>query len=89
MNILGCLAAFIAMALAYLCSRNQRLLARPIGPGGRIGAAVFAVVALIAWIAGETSLPGIFAAATALMFSAVALPYITWLFRPATARKTR
>jgi hypothetical protein len=47
------------------------------------------VLAFAAWIVGETSLPGIFAALTALMLGAVALPYITWMFRPATDRKSR
>ncbi len=89
MNFLGCVAAFIAMALAYLAARNQRLLPRPLGRPARIGAWRFAVTALVAWIAGETSLPGIFAALTALMLGAVALPYLTWLFRPAAERKSR
>lgn len=89
MNILGCLAAFVAMALAYLCSRNQRLLSRPLARGGRMAAWIFAVMALAAWIAAESSLPGIFAALTALMFGAVAWPYVTWLLRPAGERKPR
>lgn len=89
MNFLGCVAAFIAMALTYLASRNQRLLSRPLGRFARVGAWLFAMLALVAWIAGETSLPGIFAALTALMFGAVVAPYITWLLRPAAGRKTR
>ena len=89
MNLLGCVAALVAMALAYLTARNQRLLARPMGRRARIAAWVFAFVAFAAWIAGETSLPGIFAALTALMFGAVAWPYVAWLFRPATDRKPR
>jgi uncharacterized membrane protein len=89
MNFLGCVAAFIAMALTYLASGNQRLLPRPLGRFARVGAWVLSVVALVAWIAGETSLPGIFAALTALMLGGVALPFITWLFRPAAERKTR
>lgn len=89
MNVLGCLAALIAMALAYLCSRNQRLLARPLGRAGRMGAWAFTALALLAWIVAETSLPGVFAALTALMFGAVAWPYVTWLFRPASERKPR
>ena len=89
MNFLGCVAAFIAMALAYFASGNQRLLTRPLGRVARIAAWVLSIVALVAWIAGETSLPGIFAALTALMLGAVALPFITWLLRPAAERKTR
>jgi hypothetical protein len=89
MNILGCLSALVAMAFAYLSSRNQRLLPRPLARGGRMAAWVFAVVALVAWIAAESSLPGIFAALTALMFGAVAWPYATWLLRPAAGRKPR
>lgn len=89
MNFLGCVAGFIAMALAYLASPNQRLLSRSLGRVARVGAWVLAALALVAWIAGETSLPGIFAALTALMFGAVALPYIIWLFRPAAERKSR
>jgi hypothetical protein len=89
MNFLGCVAAFIAMALAYLASPNQRLLSRRLGTFGRLGAWAFGVAALLTWIAGETSLPGIFAALTALMLGAIALPFVTWLFRPATERKTR
>jgi hypothetical protein len=89
MNLLGCVAALVAMALAYLTARNQRLMARPLGRGGRIAAWVLAVVAFAAWIAGETSLPGIFAALTALMLGAVAWPYVAWLLRPATERKPR
>jgi ABC-type Fe3+-siderophore transport system permease subunit len=89
MNLLGCVAAFIAMALAYLASRNQRLLRRPLGRPARLGAGAFAIAALAAWIVGETSLPGIFSALTALMLGGVALPYITWLFRPAPERKPR
>jgi hypothetical protein len=89
MNLLGCVAALVAMALAYLTARNQRLLARPLGRGARVAAWVFAVVAFVAWIAGETSLPGIFSALTALMLGAVAYPYVAWLFRPASERKPR
>jgi len=89
MNLLGCVAALIAMALAYLTARNQRLLARPLGRKARMAAWVFAVIAFAAWIAGETSLPGIFAALTALMLGAVAWPYLTWLLRPASDRKPR
>ncbi|MET0934608.1 MAG: hypothetical protein ABWX83_01365 [Luteibacter sp.] len=89
MNLLGSVAALVAMAFAYLASRNQRLLARPLGRGARVAAWVFAVLACVAWIAGETSLPGIFAALTALMLGAVAWPYVTWLLRPATERKHR
>ncbi|MET0506462.1 MAG: hypothetical protein ABWZ85_14165 [Luteibacter sp.] len=89
MNFLGCVAAFVAMSLAYLSSRNQRLLPAPLGMPARIAASVFAVAALIAWIGGETSLPGVFATLTALMFGAVALPYLVWLLRPADQRKPR
>ena len=89
MNLLGCVAAFIAMALVYLASPNQRLVSRPLGRIARVGAWVFGVLALIAWIVGETSLPGIFAALTALMLGGVALPYLTWLCRPAAGRKSR
>lgn len=89
MNLLGCVAAFVAMALAYLAAPNQRLLVRPLGRGARMAAGVLTVLAFAAWIAGETSLPGIFSALTALMLGAVALPYITWLFRPAADRKSR
>ena len=56
MNLLGCVAALVAMALAYLTARNQRLLARPLGRKARMAAWVFAVIAFAAWIAGETSL---------------------------------
>lgn len=83
MNVLACLAAFIAMALTYLCSRNQRLLGAPLGGAGRLAAWAFGVGAVVAWMASETSLPGIVAAITALMTGAVALPYLTWLLRPA------
>jgi len=89
MNVLGCAAALVAMALAYLTARNQRLLTRPLGRKARTAAWVFAVVAFAAWIAGETSLPGIFAALTALMLGAVAYPYLAWFLRPASERKTR
>jgi hypothetical protein len=89
MNVLGCMAALAAAALAYLTAPNQRLLSRPWGRGGRVAACAFAALALAAWIAGETSLPGIFAALTALMLGAVALPYVVWLLRPASERKPR
>lgn len=89
MNVLGCLAALVAMAMAYLCSPNQRVFARPLGRPARIAAWVFAVVALAAWIAAETTLPGIVSALTTLMFGAVAMPYLTWLIRPPVARKPR
>lgn len=89
MNVLGCVAAFTAMLLAYLASPNQRALARPLGRGARIGATVLAVGALVAWIVGETTLPGIFSTLTALMLGAVAFPYLLWLFRPAGERKLR
>lgn len=89
MSLLGCLAAFIAVALAYLSSPNQRWLGRPLGRGGKSAAIALACLALIAWIAGETTLPGIAAALTALMAGAVALPYLLWLFRPAGERKPR
>lgn len=89
MNLLGCLAALVAMALAYLSARNQRLLARPLGRAARIAAWALSLVALVAWIAGETSLPGIFAALTALMLGAVALPYMAWFVRRASERKPR
>jgi len=89
MNVLGCLLAVLAMCLAYLCSHNQRLRAYPLGRGAKIAAWVAGAGALFAWIAGETSLPGVFATLTALMFGAVALPYVSWLLRPAAARKPR
>jgi hypothetical protein len=89
MNLLGCLAALVAMALAYLSARNQRLLARPLGRNARVAAWALSLVAFAAWISGETSLPGIFAALTALMLGAVILPYVAWLFRPAAERKPR
>ncbi len=89
MDILGCVAALAAMALAYLSARNQRLLAQPLGVPARFAAGALAVLALALWIAGETSLPGIFATLTALMLAAVALPYLTWFLRPATERKPR
>jgi hypothetical protein len=60
-----------------------------LGRKTRTAAWVFAVVAFTAWIAGETSLPGIFSALTALMLGAVAYPYVAWLFRPASERKPR
>lgn len=89
MNLLGCLLAFAAMALAYLSSRNQRVLARPLGRGAKLASGVLAVVALACWMAGETTLPGIFSTLTALMLGAVAFPYIVWLLRPAAERKSR
>jgi hypothetical protein len=89
MNLLGCLVAFAAMALAYLSSRNQRALARPLGRGAKVAAGVLTVLALACWVAGETTLPGIFSTLTALMLGAVALPYVIWLFKPAAERKAR
>jgi hypothetical protein len=89
MNLLGCLSALVAMALAYLTARNQRLLAKSLGRGARIAAWILSGVAFATWIAGETSLPGIFAALTAMMLGAVALPYVAWLFRPAAERSSR
>jgi membrane associated rhomboid family serine protease len=89
MNFLGCVAALVAMAFAYLSARNQRVLARPLERRARVAAWVFAVLAFAAWIAGETSLPGMFAALTALMLGAVVWPYLTWLLRPASDRKPR
>ena len=89
MNLLGCLSALVAMALAYLSAPNQRLLARPLGRNARFAAWLLSLMAFAAWIAGETSLPGIFAGLTALMLGAVALPYVAWLFRPAAERKPR
>jgi hypothetical protein len=89
MNGFGCVAALVAMALAYLTSRNQRLLARPLGRPFRMAAWVLALVTFITWIASETSLPGVFSALTALMLGAVAWPYVTWLIRPAGERKAR
>ncbi|KJV36554.1 hypothetical protein [Luteibacter yeojuensis] len=83
MNFLGCLVAFAAMALAYLSSRNQRALARPLGRGGKLAAGALAVGALACWVAGETTLPGIFSTLTALMLGAVAFPYVLWLLKPA------
>jgi hypothetical protein len=88
MDFLGCTAALAAMALAYLSSHNQRFLRAPLGRPAKVAAWVLAIAALAAWIAGETSLPGIFSALTALMFGAVVLPYLTWFFRPATGRKS-
>lgn len=89
MNVLGCLAAFAAMLLAYLASSNQRVLARPLGRGAKTGATVLAAGALGAWVLGETTLPGIFSALTSLMLGAVVWPYLLWLFRPAGERKPR
>jgi hypothetical protein len=89
MNVLGCLLAFAAMALAYLSSRNQRALARPLGRGGKLMAGVLSMLALVCWVAGETTLPGIFSTLTALMFGAVAFPYVLWLLKPAAERKPR
>lgn len=89
MTLLGCLAALVAMAFAYLGSRQQRWLAKPLGRRARALAWLFVGVALLAWIAAETSLPGFACALTALMAGAVAWPYVTWLFRPAAARAPR
>jgi len=89
MNLLGCIAALVAASLVYLAAPNQRLLTRPFGRKARTAAWMFAVIAFTAWIAGETSLPGIFAALTALMLGAVTLPYIAWLLRPAAERPPR
>ncbi|MGN6478565.1 hypothetical protein [Luteibacter sp.] len=89
MNVLGCLLAFAAMALAYLSSRNQRVLALPLRRGGKLLAWVFAAGALACWVTGETTLPGIFSTLTALMLGAVAFPYVTWLLKPAAERKAR
>lgn len=89
MNLLGCLLAFAAMALAYLSSRNQRALARPLGHVAKYAAGIFSVLALACWVAGETTLPGIFSTLTALMLGAVAFPYVLWLFKPADSRKPR
>ncbi|NID16610.1 hypothetical protein [Luteibacter yeojuensis] len=89
MDFLGCVAAIAAMALAYLSSPNQRFLRTPLRGAAKVAAWVLALAALVAWVARETSLPGIFAALTALMFGAVILPYLTWFFRPATGRKPR
>jgi hypothetical protein len=89
MDILGCVAALAAMALAYLSARNQRLLPHALGRRAKLAAALLAVLAFVLWIAGETSLPGVFSALTALMLGAVALPYVTWFCRPATERKPR
>ncbi|QWT19597.1 hypothetical protein KPL74_17845 [Bacillus sp. NP157] len=89
MNVLGCLLAFAAMALAYLSSRNQRALARPLGRGGKLVAGILTVLALACWMVGETTLPGIFSTLTAVMFGAVVFPYVAWLFKPAAERKAR
>jgi hypothetical protein len=89
MNVLGCLAALLAMTLAYLSARNQRLLARPLGKGCRVAAWACALLAGITWSVSERSLPGIVSALTAFMVGAVAWPYVAWLFRPATDRKPR
>jgi hypothetical protein len=89
MNLLGCLLAFAAMAFAYLASRNQRALARPLGRLGKYAAGIFSLLALACWVAGETTLPGIFSTLTALMLGAVAFPYVLWLFKPADPRKPR
>lgn len=89
MNVLGCLVAFVAMALAYLSSRNQRVLARPLGRGGKVAASVLSVLALACWVVGETTLPGIFSTLTALMLGAVAFPYVIWLLKPMADKKAR
>lgn len=89
MNLLGCLLAFAAMAFAYLSSRNQRALARPLGRAGKYAAGLCALLALACWVTGETTLPGIFSTLTALMLGAVAFPYLLWLFKPADSRKAR
>jgi len=89
MNLLGCLAAFAAMALAYLSARQQRALERPLGRAGKWMSALLALVALACWVAGETTLPGIFSTLTALMLGAVAFPYVIWLLKPAAERKAR
>ncbi|URX63817.1 hypothetical protein KR767_07125 [Luteibacter anthropi] len=89
MNLLGCAAAFVAMLLVYLASPHQRAMARPLGRAARWLAGVFAVLALVAWVAGETTLPGIFSALTALMFGAVVFPYLCWWLRPAGERRSR
>ncbi|SFW68630.1 hypothetical protein [Luteibacter sp. UNCMF366Tsu5.1] len=89
MDVLGCVAAFAAIAFFYLASSQQRLLRQPLGRGARLAAAALAVVAVLAWVASATSLPGFFAALTALMLGAVALPYLVWLVRPAAERSRR
>ena len=89
MNLLGCLLAFAAMALAYLSGRNQRALARPMGRGAKLAAGVLSLLALACWVAGETTLPGIFSTLTALMLGAVVFPYVLWLLKPAADKKAR
>lgn len=89
MSFLGCLAASLAVAFAYLCSPNQRWFGRPLGRMGKVAALVFACLAIAFWIAGETTLPGVVAALTALMASAVVFPYLSWLLRPVGERKSR
>jgi hypothetical protein len=89
MDVLGCVAAFAAIAFFYLSSPNQRLVGRPLGRWARLMALVLAVATTVAWVASATSVPGVFAALTALMLGAVALPYLVWLVRPAAERSRR
>jgi len=89
MTVFGCLAAVVAMALAYLCSANQRLLPRRPGRLARVAAWAFTVLAVGTWVVSEGALPGIVSGLTALMLGAVALPYIAWLLRPASDRRPR
>jgi hypothetical protein len=86
MNLLGCLAAFVAASLFYLSAHRQRLLARPLGRRVRLVAWLASVGAVVCWILGQEPMAGIFAALTALMLAAVVLPYLVWLWRPAPAR---
>ena len=89
MDFLGCVAAFAAIAFFYLSSPNQRLISRPLGRWARLTASALAFVAFLAWVASATSLPGFFAALTALMLGAVGLPYLVWMLRPAAERSRR
>ncbi len=86
MNLLGCLAAFVAATLFYLSAQRQRLLVRPLGRGARLVAWLASVAALVCWVLGQEPMAGIFAALTALMLAAVVLPYLVWLWRPVSAR---
>jgi hypothetical protein len=86
--IASVLAVFAALCW-YLSAPQQRLLKAATGRGWRYLGLAAAVVAMALWIACLDSMSGIVSVLTAIMFGAVALPFVAWWLRPAAPQGHR
>ena len=78
----ACLLA--GMSLVYLASPNQRMLAAPLGRGGRIAGLMLAVAALGVFLAAMGAIAAVAVWGVGAMLAAILLPFLglLWKRRP-------